>query len=170
MSASISKVRPPQLAEGHGHIGGKVTLAVTRFRTDHSQSGAGPTLREHRAQQLTAHSTKHFCLVAKRPSSHDQFAGNAVGGLVRIGVVELLRQRPQNVVLLDEPQRHRRFAKLHAMLSLVGDDAFNLLGGQVICLTNDVADRTIGQLLPTTGRHLALQNCCIHEHKRTPVR
>ncbi len=66
--------------------------------------------------------------------------------------MKLLRQGPQHVFALDEAQGHGGFAELDAMFALVDEDFLDLLGAQVVGITDDVADGLLGRALGCCAR------------------
>ena len=57
--------------------------------------------------------------------------------------MKLLRQGEQHVIGAGKAELDGGFTETHTSLALAGEDLLDLIGAEVACLGNDVADRSV---------------------------
>jgi hypothetical protein len=129
-----------QLGKRHRQVGGAVGLAIARVGADDGECSRGRSVVEQAHHELTAKCAKPLGPRRKRLVERNQFGADVALLLGRIGVMKLLRQREEHVVLAGIAQRDRRFPEAHTRLTLVLEHLFHLLGRQIAQLGNDVAN------------------------------
>ena len=100
---------------------------------------------EEAHHQLAAQGAKGLGLPAERLAGDDQLAVELLRGLGRIRVVELLAERPDDVLVARQPEHHRGLAELDAAVALQLQDLLDLVRAQVLGLADDVADGAVVQ-------------------------
>ena len=131
---------PPELAQADGHVGREVGLAVTAVGAEHGQRAAGAAGRQHTHHQLAAQLAKGLGLFAEGLGGGHQLVVEWRFFASGVGVVKLLRQRPQHIVAGGELERDGSLAKTQAVGTLVLQHLADLRLGQAAGLANVVTN------------------------------